>query len=503
MQNTAVRDVLFIAGYMLHVPAALSIGLILVCAFLGHSSAQAIPAFAATASAAFLGGQLAIRVGSRPRKMQVGTAMAAAALGWLLVGLVGALPFAWIARAEVSVGTASETLSAFASPLTALFESMSGFTSTGLTMAARESELPWELHLWRSLSQWIGGFGIVILVITLADPSGRNERLFDAETNTSIFGDNARRTASLMLAMYGFFTCAAILALRLSGMEWWDAVNYGFTGVSTGGFGTTDGSLADQSSSSQTVVMVIMVTAAISFATYFRAIRRGPQALLSNQALALLAGIVMLAALLALVFAVNGSAATTMDIAFQAVSAFTTAGFSTTELSAWPALAMGLLISVMVIGAAAGSTAGGYKLARFLVLGRATARHLSYALRRPAILFSDSADAPPCSDKEAANRLQAATTLLLLWLLTLAIGSFFLALTPGVAYGDAVFEATSALGGVGLSSGVATATLPAAAKLTLIALMWLGRLEIIPGLVLLMRLVEVWRQEDAQTPKGR
>ena len=487
---------------MLHVPAALGIALILVCAFLDNSSAQAIPAFAATAGAAFLSGQLAIRVGNRPRKMQLGTAMAAAALGWLFVALVGSLPFAWIARAEVTVGTASETLSAFTSPLTALFESMSGFTSTGLTMAARESELPWELHLWRSLSQWIGGFGIVVLVITLADPSGRNERLFDAETNTSIFGDNARRTAGLMLAMYGFFTCGATLTLRLSGMEWWDAANYGLTSVSTGGFGTTDDSLADQSSSSQIVMMAIMIIAAISFATYFRAIRKGPQALLSNQAVALLSGIVTLAALLALVFAVKGSAATTMDIAFQAVSAFTTAGFSTTELSAWPALAMGLLMSVMVIGAAAGSTAGGYKLARFLVLGRATARHLSYALRRPAILFSESAATPSSSDEEAGNRLQAATTLLLVWLLTLAAGSFFLALTSGVAYRDAVFEATSALGGVGLSSGVATASLPTAAKLTLIALMWLGRLEIIPGLVLLMRLAVVWRQEGAQTPKG-
>jgi trk system potassium uptake protein TrkH len=413
--------------------------------------------------------------------------MAGTALGWLVACLIGAVPFWWIAQGAVADGTASATLAAFADPWNAIFESVSGFSTTGLTMTARPSELPAVLVWWRSFTQWVGGAGIIILVLAVVHPTEEMSKLFRSEAHEAI-GHSVLTTVRYIWWIYAGYTAAGIALLWLAGMTPWQALNYGMAAIATGGFAATDHSLADFAWPAQAAVLLLTFLGATSFVFHARLVRGEFGKCRADVQLWVLLGAGCIgAAILFFVLQVQGDRAAAMDAAFQWGSALTTAGFRTTAVSDWSEFAKLLLIVAMIAGGATGSAAGGVKLLRVVTVARELWIYLVQIVLRPWLIVFRPATLPETQDPSLAGKFAASALMLVLWLLMILIASFALSflVAPHISLTDVVFDVTSALSIVGLSAGVVEPGLHWLAKAIFILLMWMGRLEVLPVLVLM------------------
>jgi trk system potassium uptake protein TrkH len=481
--RTILRDL----GLAIHVPGLMAF--VTLPIGLAAGEWETLVPFLATGLLAIGLGQTLFRAFRRAGAMQMRHAMDTAALAWLVVPLFGALPFLLVALATPE-DALSPSLGHFRSPLDAVFEGVSGFTSSGLTMTLDPAELPASLQWWRSFMQWVGGVGVIVLLLTVLDPSGDAERLYFAEARERTIRPDLLATVRTIWWIYGLYPGLAILGLWLAGMPIWHALNYGMAAIATGGFGSSSGGAADFGTAPCLVLIVIIAVGAISFATHDRMLtkRRGALFWRDPETRALLA-VLGLGALLLLLE--NRSASGTwlwLDSAFQWASASSTAGFQIVDLGTWSVTAHMLLIAAMICGGASGSTAGGFKLHRVVLVTGGALRRIARVVRQPWRLAGHKALGDP---REARRQLEAATTLLAIWLATLMAGTLLLlhVLGPDARLDAVLLEAASALGNVGLSSGIANPDLPWGGKVTLIGLMWVGRLEIVPALVLLANLV--------------
>ncbi len=413
-----------------------------------------------------------------------GETLATLALGWALVPVLAA----------VSLGIAgflvaeNDAASIFRDPVNCLFESVSGFTSTGLTMVSDPSLLPATLQFWRSFMEWVGGVGLALLMMTVLNPSSDGGDLFNAELNKS-FAGNARRTAKDIWWIYVLLSLFSIGLFAGLGMPLWESVNHGMTAISTGGFTITKGSFDHYATSIQLAAIIIMMLGSISFAAYHQLVvkreclsfcRRAPT-------LFLISGIFTVSFLLwryQRVFTVDDSYPTLL---FQATSAFSTTGFTTTPLSDWHSTTLILLIFCLFIGGASGATTGGVKIDRILLLLRGIAwryeRLFRGEIRREIFINGETYDR-----NQARLQVEGAATLLTLWLLTGIVGCLIM-VPIGIgkwSFTQILFDVMSALGSAGLSAGIVGIDLPDLGKWTFIALMWLGRLELIAAFALLL-----------------
>lgn len=304
------------------------------------------------------------------------TGFAAVTLAWAAAALVGELPLL--------------TSGALESPLDGYFEAMSGFTTTGATLIGDIESVPDGVLLWRSMTQWLGGVGIVVLVVAIAPASGvALQRAFYAEVS----GVTAERltprivdTAKIIAGIYLGLSVACALAFLVAGMGVLDAVNHSFATLATGGFSTRTASFAAYDSlAMELVAIVFMALAAFNFSFYWKAIRRAPLGPLASEVAAFLA---ILAAIVAgvtasLLLAGDASAFWTAlrESAFTVTSIISTTGFATADSNAWNEFARLALLLAMVIGGCAGSTAGGIKVIRVLLLGQAASQEVQRQLQ--------------------------------------------------------------------------------------------------------------------------
>ena len=469
-------------GAMLAVPAAMGALVAGAAVLLGEAvlvPAFLVPALALAALAAGLSRTGDRRANASPDGADVplGARLATLALGWAAVMVAGAVPFA--IAAHLAPG---EAIDAFARPLHALFESVSGFTSTGLSVAPSPSELPATVQLWRSLTQWVGGLGIALLMLVVMNPSRDGGDPGSPELDVG-FGGGPRERAARAWLVYLGLTAATGVALALAGAPPWRALNHALTAISTGGFTVTDDSLGSLPGAERAVVAAANLASAVSLGLWVALLGRArPPAVLGALGvfLALIAG----GAVALAVEEVRAGGTVDLPTAlFQAVSATTTSGFSTASLGEWRPSALAVLIVCMVVGGCSGSTAGGVKADRvaLLLLG------LRWRLAR---LFDRAGpDAPVGGDRtmrEARLEVESAATLIALWGFTLLGGTCALALLLGDAHGIVAigFEAASAMSGVGLSAGIVSASMPGGAEAVLVLLMWAGRLELVAALAL-------------------
>jgi trk system potassium uptake protein TrkH len=417
------------------------------------------------------------------RQHTVAEKMATVALAWAMVALLSAIPF-WLAPWTTGP---MHNVATFHSILNGLFESVSGVTSTGLSMVAKPSELPASLQFWRTFTEWVGGVGIALLMITLMNPKNDATALFNTELNKN-FADDAQQTARWIWKIYAGLSVFAVGLFLLLGMPAWQALNHGLTGIATGGFSVTDDSFNVYSVPIQTAASVIMIAGAISFAAYRLAIqRRNPLQLLRNgPVLALLSGVALATGLVWLArleFEADGGFYAAF---FQAVSAFATAGFSNADLSEWHSATLAILVMGMFIGGASGATTGGVKIDRILLLARGIGWRLQRQFgKRPGeeVRIGDESFSP----ETARLQVESAATLVALWMFTVLMGCLALSAVVGDewTFTQVGFEVMSAISSVGLSTGITSAELPAAGKWILMLLMWAGRLEIFALLALL------------------
>ncbi len=480
--KTVLRDV----GLFLHVPAIMAVISIPVC-LLAQENYALIPLLTC-AIASLATGQILYRLTKSKSSSRIPYAMMTAALGWLLLPLFGAIPILMTANAPDLAPDLSTTILEFQNPWNAIFEAFSGFTSTGLSMAYNYSELPHILQWWRSLMEWIGGVGIIVLVISLLEPSTLPNQLYNAEGRSQKIGLTLSLTVKRIWWIYLVYTIGSIFLFRIVGMSWWEALNHGMTGIATGGFSVTENSIGNYGVEVKLAAIVVMVLGAISFSTHYQFLRhRKLSAFWSDnqhQALwiLLLGGSFVLWIFNRLAF----RNVPVIDILFQWTSALSTCGFSTVSVGSWDGGAKLLMTLVMLIGGAAGSTAGGIKLSRFVIIFKAIVWRFRRIALLPHEMMRYELDGKIIKESEANRRVEAASVLAILWLSVVIIGIFILQYLKLPTYDliDVIFEAASATSGVGISTGITHPDLPWLGKLTLICLMWIGRLEVISVLLL-------------------
>jgi len=425
-------------------------------------------------------------------------AMIIAAVSWILCSLFAAIPFYWIAHLRLESGIEAEVLQVFLIPTNAIFEAFSGFTSTGLTMMQSEGPFPYVLQWWRSFLEWIGGLGLVVFILALTHLNKQGFQLYYAEARSEQMTEDIKGTTHWIWGIYLLFTVIGALLFFVLGMSPWDAINHAMTVICNGGFTLSTTNFQGYSLAIQIVAMFMMVIGAISFAVHFRVIREKEFGILwkSLQHRLLYFFILGGGILVLLLNLWNGSKGHWADVFFEWTSALTTCGFSTINLSFFSPMVKLLLIMAMFVGGTTGSTAGGLKIKRLIyIVEGAYLRLLSITSTKEKHITGQKGrktEEPPGIDlpsKEKSERLVTAEVLFSLWASTLFFAWFLLLhYVPKGRALDALFEVTSAISNVGLTSGIVTPDLPTVGKWIFIFLMWMGRLEIIPALVLLLTL---------------
>ena len=474
-----VGSLLIVAGFVGLVPIA-------VCFAFGETFA--IPAFLlGSVVSLFLGLALYLPF-SEEREIRLKHGMIAAAVSWLVIPLIGGIPFA-------VMGELLPPNSGLVSNMTFLegyFESMSGWTTTGLTMVINEELLPRCIQFWRSLTQWVGGLGVVVFVLVILVKSGSGAySLYAGEGRTDRLEPRIVSTARQILKIYAVYTLLAILVFYTLGMPVWDSINHAMTTLSTGGFSVADQSIGSYDSLLlEIAVMCFMLVGAISFAVHHEVFKRHFRALTVDiQVRALLIvcvlGIGLLTADLWLKGPISGALRSPRFSSFQFIAALSTTGFQTADVGGWTPSARLILSMAMIVGGSAGATVGGMKLIRLILLVKgAHWRFLKTFLPKGMYVPRRVGDAT-LSETEFSEDVLEAATLTFLYLALLAVGILVIVSVTDAPLRDAIFEVCSAQGTVGLSVGVTGPHLSAAGKCMLILNMWIGRLEIFPALVLL------------------
>jgi trk system potassium uptake protein TrkH len=378
----------------------------------------------------------------------------------------------------------------------AVFEAVSGVTTTGLTTLATLQDRAHSFLFVRAWMQWYGGLGIAVLAVAIMAQRGLATRklveLSGAEFQVSSTRTHARR----VLAVYVLLTLAGGLLIWAAGLEPFDALAHALSAISTGGFSTFDQSLGGALPAfAPFAVVFVSFLGAVSLPLYFFVWRRGIGELLGDLELRTLAGVCLWGTLLlALWFWQAGTpmAEALRQGALLAVSAQSTAGFSALSIASLDAFPKGLLILSMAVGGSLGSTAGGVKLLRVLVL----LRLIQTLLRRTA--------APEHAVVEArlgGRRLMEEDMIHALLIIALFAAVIVLSWLVFLAHGypalDALFEVVSATGTVGLSTGITSSGLPDLHKLVLCFDMLAGRLEIVALLVTLYPVTWIGRKREA------
>lgn len=434
-------------------------------------------------------------------------AMVTAALAWAVISILGSLPFlliAWSIEAApfptwTNIPPMDATTAVFLRPLDAIFESASGFTGTGLTMAAVEEELPRSLHWWRSFTEWIGGVGVIVLTVAiLARPGSGSLTLYESEARSEKIHPSIVTTVQEIWKIYLGLTIGSIILFLAVGMPLWDAINHGMTGIATGGFSVHADSIGHYGSPLiEYAVVPVMVAGSIAFPVHYLIFKGEVENFykdLQTRWVFIWFGVGSLA-LTGILYA-NGQYETfeeTFRIGlFQFVSATSNTGFGTATIGSgteqvWNAGPTLLACLGMLTGAAAGSTVSGLKLIRVITLVKGTVWQISDVfIPQSAVRYFPIGDRK-LSESQFQREYTEATVVFVLWVAFLIVGVAVLlrVLSPAHPLEYVIFDVMSAQSNVGLDSGITGPDMPETAKGMLILNMWVGRLEIIPVAVLL------------------
>jgi trk system potassium uptake protein TrkH len=473
-----LRGVLYLLGRLQMALAIVLLVPAIVAWSMGGAEARAFWLSAAVAGAAGLASQRLFR---QPRDFKFGRreAFLLVTTAWITASIVGALPYVLLRGPGFVVD--------------ALFESASGFTTTGASILVDVEGQPPGLLLWRSLTQWLGGMGIIVLGIAILPKLAvGGMQLLGAEAPGPVAEKLTPRIAQTAKALWGIYALLTGLeagALVLLGMGPLDAFNHAFTTMATGGFSTRVASVGHYAAAIQLVVTLFMVLAGMNFALHFKLLSGRPLQVLRDPELRLYLFILATAALfLAGDLLWTGRAVDAEEAlrlgAFQSVSIVTTTGFATADFDAWPAFSRALLFALMFVGGCAGSTGGSVKVVRAMIVVKKLVVDLKRLVQPNAVL-------PVRIGRRAIPEevVTSVTTFLILFMTLFAAGGLLLAML-GLDLVSAYSASAACLGNIGPGFGLVGPTesyapLPAAAKLVLVAMMIVGRLELYTVLVTL------------------
>ncbi len=414
-------------------------------------------------------------------ELYLGAAITLAALVWLLFAIIGAIPF-WMARSYFGEAWGLTFLEG-------VFEAMSGFTATGLTMYGdRVADLPRSILFWRSLTQWVGGVGVIVLFLSVlvVRTGSIAGKLYSAEGRSHRLVPSVVRTTRRIWAIYAGYTALLILILFALGMPFFDSLNHSMTALATGGFSVKNQSIMSYAVEGHTnallmemAIIPFMLIGGISFAMHHQLVLGNIKEFFDNVEVRAIFLITILATVILAV-----SLGLTFDSfrygSFQTVTALTGTGFNTADVSIWTDFQKFILTILMVFGGGYGSTASALKLIRVAVLFYAI-----FWLVRDYLLPESVVHRLKLGKSMYTHELIMDVAIYAVLYLGLLVLGALVFMAGGAPAADSLFEVASAEGNVGLSVGLTHAAMPWWEKITLIIQMWAGRLEIFPVLVLI------------------
>lgn len=406
------------------------------------------------------------------------------ALSWLMLSIMGALPF-------IISGCIPH-------PIDALFETVSGFTTTGASILSEVESLPKCMLFWRSFTHWIGGMGVLVFLLSLVKMTGGSHMtLMKAESpgpSVTRLVPTVRSTAKILYGIYLVMTLIEIVILLFCKMSLFDALTISFGTAGTGGFGIKNDSIAGYSTTIQIVVTVFMILFGVNFNVYFLLLeRKWKQSLKSEEVRWYF--IIITTAILIIAWDIRGifgnAGQAVQQAAFQVGSIITTTGYATTDFNMWPEVSRTVLIMLMFVGACAGSTGGGIKVSRFIILLKSMGKEVRQYLH-PRQVRKIQMDGKLVEHEVIRN----VNVFMVVYILIFAFSTLILAfdgrdlITNFTAVAATFNNIGPGLELVGPSANFGLFSYPA--KLVLIFDMLAGRLEIFPLLLLFFR--DTWRK---------
>lgn len=453
--------------------------------------------FLFSASIAFVVGG-ALYYSFRPKhELRVREGFLVVSLTWLFLSLVGALPF-----------VISGILPSYTD---AVFETMSALTTTGATIFGGATSsgfenpdivsLPMSILFWRSLAHWLGGMGIIVLSLAILPLLGvGGMQLFQAESpgpTTDKLTPRVQETAKLLWGVYVAFTAMEFLLLWAHpSMDWFEAINHAFSTLATGGFSTKDASIAAfDSVYIHVVITIFMFLAGINFAMHFRLLRGDTESFFNNREIRFYTLIIVIAIIIISgslwIFDEYSIGSALQYGSFQAVSIITTTGFGTDDYELWYSFGAFFLFLLFFTGGCAGSTGGGVKMIRWMIIIRNSYREMKQIVHPQAVLPIR------IGDKTVDSNIQRTVlSFFVLYLIVFGLGALVMA-TMGYDIQSSIGASIACLGNIGPAWGEFGPTdnyaqIPIIGKWVLILMMMIGRLEIFT--VLLIFTPAFWKQ---------
>ncbi len=391
-----------------------------------------------------------------PENISMKSAIVIASISWLLISLIGIIPY----------------LSIDMNIIDGFFESMSGFTTTGMTLINILEKCPRSILFWRSLSEWIGGIGIVFLFTVLLKGSIGTWRLYRIEGKEK-FTLSVKESIKNILIIYTTLTIICTILLYLSGLNVFDSINHAMTTISTGGFSTRTNSITDFSISVRIIIIIFMIIGAIDFALIHKITKLKIKEVINDPEFRSFIFIIIISILLVYIL-ISRDMSFSINELFTTISIVTTTGYTSGDICIWPNSTKVLLLIFMIIGGCANSTAGGIKVWRLLILFKLLRRELKKLLL-PSSVIMPIKIGDKTFDDEYLIRI---CTFFFGYIMLLFIIFLLLSINISDTFG-AFSLAISSINNIG-PAYYPIDKLDLFSKIILIISMWIGRLELFP-----------------------
>lgn len=408
-------------------------------------------------------------------KIRLKHGMIISSFGWMWASIIGAFVF-YIAT---DLGF-----------LEGVFESMSSLTGSGISMYTDVESLPYSVLFFRSLEQWIGGVGVVVMVIgILTRPGTTSAKLYKSEAHEERIKPSIKNTLKQTFQIYVIYTVVGIILYLIAGMPLFDAICNTFTSISTGGMSIKNENFGYYNNDFIYIItMILMILGATSFLVHYKIIKTKGKSLLKDLQFKVMIGIIIGVSIIVIL----ASEVAPMNLIFAVVSAITTTGASidtAAVMGTWPPFVIICLMALMLIGGSNGSTVGAIKLLRVITFVKGVYRHIKEILSPEGRVIPVKISGNRISDKSIAESGTFITLYLMFILISWAIFCLF-----GHDPFKSLFGIISLQGNVGLNMGVMTVDLDPILKVVGIFNMWIGRLEIYPVLILIRGAFEIFKK---------
>ena len=409
------------------------------------------------------------------KRIRMKHGMMISSLGWIWAGLIGGLVFSITTNIPFIDG---------------MFESVSALTGTGMTIYGNLEILPYSIIFFRAFQQWIGGLGVIVMVLVfVARPGSLTSKLYQSEARDDRIRPSIRSTIKEILKIYSIFTVAGIILLALAGMPVFDSICNTFCLISTGGMCVKNANIGYYHSDLIYLIsMIIMIMGATSFLVHYNIKKTRGKSLLEDLQFKVILSIIAFVSM-ALYFV---SSIVPMDLLFTVVSTITTTGATVASpeaTAAWPSVVLVTLMCLMIVGGSSGSTSGAVKLVRVITFIKGIRRNIREIISPEGRVIPIKLNGNKIPEKAIGQ----AGTFIALYMICIVIVWLLFCLF-GYDPFKGLFTAISLQGNNGLELGVIKNTMHPILKLAGIIDMWIGRLEIYPLLLLLRTGLEVFRR---------